>query len=218
MRRLSLLLAPFLAGCGLADLELTTETTQMSVIAPGDGTTIARVCPGPAGLFACNAEVSFRVRMQGEEKDAVVHDTLLGAGTHEVVFDSDAAGEPVTFVRVSDGAAATAQLPEPFTLAVPADADPQRDGLRVQWTPSSLGDRMSWHADRHCGNTIESPEGEAIDDDGELRVRANLFRAGCTTALYVTRSRTGEVDPGFPDGSAIYGAQERVVAVDATDP
>jgi hypothetical protein len=84
--------------------------------------------------------------------------------------------------------------------------------LTVSWTPPST-DQISWTADGDC---IETATG-SLADTGSLTIPAATLKKrqgmniadSCMVTLAVSRTRLGQLDPGYGQGGTITGEQRR---------
>jgi hypothetical protein len=193
---------------------------DMLALAPGDGTTIARV------RLTVGGEGGTRVVLAGEDRlDAFYGDLSAplrrsGSGRYEVEFAGDQAG-PIS-IELGRGpgdapAGGGGDLPEPFVPELTTDDGAGIDrGSEVAmiWAPALLGGVMRWSVEGRC---IWSASGET-PDDGSLVLGPESFRVlttraaeDCQVDITLERENRGTVDGVWIPRSRFLAIQRRVV-------
>lgn len=204
-------------GCGLdLALDLTSEGTDVTATAFGNGTTEVTICAGPRGLLSCNDDVGFTVTMDDQmvTGDALQH-LLFGGRT--AYLRGERPGAEIVVTRAGDGAKMSVELPAPFRVVAPLDGATvsRRQGFTLRLDPSSdLAGAVRWIATATCGETITSSSGDGTTLRGGSL--PEMTGASCELELLVERSREGHVGRGFADDSHIRGVQRRAVVLQLT--
>jgi hypothetical protein len=213
------------SACSLEDVDSDSIRTQgmfadMLALAPGDGTTIARV------RLTVGGEGGTSVLLAGDDRlDAFYGDVSAplrrsGNGRYEAEFAGDAAA-PIS-IELGRGpadapAGGGAELPEPFVVELETD---DRAGIdrgsevAISWAPALPGGLMRWSAEGRC---IWSASGET-PDDGSLVLGPESFRVlstraaeDCQVDISVERENFGSVDGVWIPRSRFRAIQRRVL-------
>jgi len=232
MRTLAFI-AVLATGCAQTDSsDLLTSGiyAQIAASASGDGTT--RVT---ATLYVGNPLNLNFVNLSGDDQLVASHGSaemvmtetvLLNVVSHHATFNTDNPGDQfqVALERSVDNGArnSIAVLPERFTLDPLTTTTASRaQPLTLTWSPLDAPNMMRWEARGDC---IELESQNLSADGGTLTIEAGRLakRMGegvadeCPITITVTRSRPGQLDPGYGKGGIIAGQQVRSVMLTST--
>lgn len=229
-----LLSALLITGCAKTDsmdLLSTGIHAGISAKASGDGTTdvyAVLYVGNPLNLNYVDLTGDDQlIASFGSQEKEMTETTLLNIVSHKASFNSDNEGDQfqVAFERsVDDGAPnSIATLPPKFTLDGVPSTWSRAANLSLSWSPidSTPGHVMGWEVKGEC---IENESQTLAADIGSLRIEANRIRKRmgemiadeCPMTLTVTRSKRGQLDPGYGEGGTINGQQIRTVMLTTT--
>lgn len=222
-----------LAGCAQTDSsDLLTSGIYAAIgaQAKGDGTTEVQTTlyvGHPINLNFVDLTGDDRLIASHGGQDMVMREVqLLNVVSHHATFNTDNAGDQfeVSFERSVDGGAPSsiATLPEPFALGAPTTTTWSRaQMLTLTWDNTATGTTMRWRVEGDC---IELETQQLSVDEGTLTIEADRIkkRMGeniadeCPVTVSVTRSRAGQLDPGYGKGGVIEGLQTRTITLTST--
>jgi hypothetical protein len=201
-----------LVGC--APIDLSSDATQITATADGNGTDVS-ICAGPSQLLDCNEnQFSFQVTFGSDTEPAT--EGFLSFGTVDAFFADEDADTPIAVVRTEDNATATASLPAPFTLTGPLSTETIPSGASIQLTwDNSSADSMTRTTGLTCNGTEYFGQPVDIDDTGSLTISTDDFPAGesgaCSAGVTITRTRDGDPGDVLKQGSTMVAEQARSV-------
>jgi hypothetical protein len=224
MRNLALC-AALASGCAQTDSsDLLTSGIYagLSASTTGDGVTHVR-----ATLYVGNPINLNFVNVTGDDRLVAIHNSqqqtmtetqLLNVVSYHTQFQGDDEGLEfqIAFLREVDRGApnSRATLPAKFTMdALPASAS-RAAPLTLSWSPAPSADLMRWEAKGDC---IENATDGIMGDPGTIVIPGETIkkRMGetiadqCEITVMLTRSRLGQLDPGYGKGGIISGQQIR---------
>ena len=154
-----------------------------------------------------------------EQMKVMVESQLLGTVAYYAEFDGDEEDTEfnISFQRtVDDGAPnSTCTLPPAFEIATEPGAELSRSAdFVIEWDLAGASDVMSWELEGPC---IQTVTGSISDDSGSATITAGMVqkREGegvedqCEVTLEISRSRDGDLDPGYGEGGVIRCEQVR---------
>lgn len=226
------LICVLVSGCSTTDsADLTTHGiyADLGARSTGQGSTtvyatLYRDSPATLDYVTLSGNDALVATNNGQDK-TMSEAEFLNVVSHTATFATDTPGEvfDIAFLRTVDSGAplSTAVLPDAFTLGPVGGPKSRAADLAVSWAPSGSGDHMSWQA---YGDCIEIAGGTFVGDTGSERIAAGTLKKrqgdgiadSCQVTLTVSRTRDGDLDPGFGKGGSIVGAQDRSAQVSST--
>ena len=232
MQKLALI-AVLASGCAKTDSsDLLTSGIYAAIVAEanGDGTTDVQ-----ATLYVGNP-INFNfveltgddvlVASFGAQEKEMTEAQLLNVVSHHASFNSDNEGDQfqVSLDRSVDRGAPNsfAVLPPKFTLDPLASTTASRAAnLTLRWSPIDANSQIRWQVEGDC---IELEAQTETSDEGTVTIEANRLRKRmgegvpdeCQMTIEVTRSKAGQLDPGYGKGGVIEGTQVRTLIVTTT--
>ncbi len=220
-------LAIAVVGCSDVQSEslLTSGmSAHITASASGDGnTTVSAVLRAGGALSNVYVELTgddALTAQRGEEEKPLVRQSLGAFHEYTTDFTGDEPGvdHVVSLVRsVDDGAPSSVMaLPDAFEISGPAEFSRAAD-LTFTWTPAESADAMSVYVDGTCifgyGETIIGDPGTWTIPAGTIDALEDDPDASCNVTVKVSRTRAGQLDPGFGEGGVAEGVQRREFGV-----
>lgn len=218
------------AGCSLDEVDSDAIRTEgmyadIRALASGDLTTVVRVDLTVGGDNGTTVHLVGDDQLTASAGGPPGVLSRVGRGRYELRMSGDAAREIVVELARGPedaGASATAQMPEPFVVALETDSRAgisRGEAVTLNWAPPVAGGRVAWSVEGRC---VWSESG-VTPDDGNLvlppeafRVRGTRVGEDCDVVVTLERRNEGRVDPVLVPGSKFVALQRRAVSFVST--
>ena len=201
---------------------------DIEAVAEGDGSTrasaILRVGGADSNTFLELVADDSLTASTGEETQELIEQSIGDYFSYVADFDVDAEDTEfvVAFERTVDEGApnTTLSLPALFDLTGPEEGvtlSRSEEDITITWESSGTEDEMLWSASGGCffdaSGGIEGDPGTFTIEAGTLESVDEDEPETCEATLVITRSRVGDLDPGYGEGGSVFGKQMRSVDI-----
>jgi len=161
------------------------------------------------------------IATNGASSKPMQESSILNITSYSTQFSTNAADEEfeVAFIRTVDNGApsSTVTLPDPFDIEPYTNPVSRAADMTIAWTAPAT-DKLSWSISGSCidsaGAALQADTGGALLPAGTIKKRMStgpndVVPESCEATLQLTRSRDGDLDPGYGKGGSIVGTQVR---------
>jgi hypothetical protein len=147
--------------------------------------------------------------------------SILNITSYNAQFSTNTADEEfeVAFIRTVDNGApsSTVTLPDPFDIEPYTNPVSRAADMTMAWSAPGQ-DKLEWSISGSCidaaGAALQADTGGALVPAGTIKKRMStgpndVVPDSCEATLQLTRSRDGDLDPGYGKGGSIVGTQVR---------
>jgi hypothetical protein len=226
MKRLALLV--LITACTKVDSEdILTHGMNAQIEARGDAfgnTTVTTTLylGDPINLnFVELSSGDELIATNGANSKPMQESSILNITSYSAQFSTNVADEEfeVAFIRTVDNGApsSTVTIPDPFDIEPYTNSVSRAADMTIAWSaPGS--DKMEWSVSGSCidaaGAALQADTGGALLQAGTIKKRMStgpndVVPESCEATLQLTRSRDGDLDPGYGKGGSITGTQVR---------
>lgn len=157
----------------------------------------------------------------GTSSKPMQESSILNITSYTAQFSTNAADEEfeVAFDRTVDAGApsSTVTLPDPFDIEPYTNPVSRAGDMTIAWSGPGT-DKLAWSISGSCidaaGAAVQADTGGALLPAGTIKKRMpananDVVPDSCEATLQLTRSRDGDLDPGYGKGGSIVGTQVR---------
>jgi hypothetical protein len=161
------------------------------------------------------------IATNGSTMKTLQETSILNITSYTAQFSTNAADEEfeVSFQRTVDAGApsSTVTLPDPFDIEPYTNPVSRAADMTIAWTAPAT-DKLEWSISGSCidaaGAALQADTGGALLPAGTVKKRMStgpndVVPDSCDATLQLTRSRDGDLDPGYGKGGSITGTQVR---------
>jgi hypothetical protein len=161
------------------------------------------------------------IATNGSTMKQLQEQSILNITSYTAQFSTNAADEAfdVAFHRTVDAGApsSTVTLPDPFDIEPYTNPVSRQADLTIAWSGPGT-DKMEWSISGSCidaaGAALTQDTGGALLPAGTVKKRMStgpndVVPDSCEATLQLTRTRDGDLDPGYGKGGSITGTQVR---------